>query len=416
MLNLKQLKIFSIWKETEANARRSFIAASLGWMMTSFDVMLYAMVLSNVINHFQMTKQTAGLMASLTLIASAFGGLLFGLVADKFGRRKAMISSILVYSVFTASCGFSSTVTALAVFRFLLGLGMGGEWASGVSLVSETWPSRHRGKVLGVVQSFWAVGYGLAALVSGLILPRLGWRAVFWVGILPVFLTVWIWQKVKEPDLWQSSRIQMGPKKRLNFSEIFGQKILKITILLTTMNSLTMFSWWGINLWIPAYLSSSVDRGGLGLKPETMAGFVFFMQVGMWLGYISFGIISDKFGRKRTYVLFLLMAAIVILLYSLIKQPEWLFFLGPVIAFFGTGFFSGFGPLTAEIYPTSVRATAQGITYNTGRIVSALAPFVVGSLAEVKGFGIAFLVISVSFSLAALLWTGIPETKGKELK
>ena len=181
------------------------------------------------------------------------------------------------------------------------------------------------------------------------------------------------------------------------------------------MNACTMFAWWGFNLWLPAYLSMPPEQGGIGLSPRTMSALVIFMQVGMWLGYITFGFISDRLGRKRSYVGFLLVASAFMLLYSQTRQPLLLLVLGPFVAFFGTGYFTGFGALTAEIYPTAVRATAQGITYNTGRIVSAAAPIVVGSLAETRGFGFSFALIAAAFLAAAVFWIGIPETKGKAL-
>lgn len=409
---------FSWWRGADPNARRSLIAAALGWMLDAFDVMIYAMVLSELMSHFSMSKPTAGLLASLTLVSSALGGFIFGLIADRFGRRRALVWSIIVYSVFTAACGLSRTILMLAVFRVCLGLGMGGEWASGASLVSETWPAAHRGKALGLVQSSWAVGYAAAAGVAALVLPRWGWRAVFFVGVLPALLTVWVQKKVREPEIWERHVTEVRDRKMKRSAplrEIFSGPRLKITVLVTLMNAATMFGWWGLNLWIPAYLTSAADRGGAGLGVKLMSGFVIFMQAGMWLGYVSFGFLSDRFGRKRSYVFFLVSAALAVLLYSRAGTPLELFLLGPLVAYFGTGHFSGFGTLTAELYPTSVRATAQGITYNAGRIVSAVSPFVVGSLAASRGFSFAFLVVGLSFLVAALFWSGIPETKGREL-
>jgi len=405
---------FAWWKDASPDARRSLVAASFGWMLDSFDVMLYAMVLAALMSDMSMAKATAGLLGSLTLIASAVGGLVFGVIADRFGRRRALMGSILIYSVFTAACGFASSVVMLAVFRIFLGLGMGGEWASGAALVSETWPAEHRGKALGIVQSSWAIGYAAAAAVAALVLPVWGWRGVFFVGVIPAFFTLWIQKRVREPEIWKAGRAA-APSVRAGFGEIFGKGRLRLTLLVTLMNACTMFAWWGFNLWLPAYLSMAPHQGGIGLSPRTMSGLVIFMQVGMWLGYITFGFISDKLGRKRSYVGFLLAAAVFMLLYSQTRQPLVLLVLGPFVAFFGTGYFTGFGALTAEIYPTAVRATAQGITYNTGRIVSAAAPFVVGSLAQTKGFGFSFLMISAAFLTAAVFWLGIPETRGKAL-
>jgi MFS family permease len=405
---------FAWWKDASPDARRSLVAASFGWMLDSFDVMLYAMVLAALMSDMSMAKATAGLLGSLTLIASAVGGLVFGVIADRFGRRRALMGSILIYSVFTAACGFASSVVMLAVFRIFLGLGMGGEWASGAALVSETWPAEHRGKALGIVQSSWAIGYAAAAAVAAIVLPVWGWRGVFFVGVIPAFFTLWIQKKVREPEIWKAGRAA-APSVRAGFGEIFGKKRLRLTLFVTAMNACTMFAWWGFNLWLPAYLSMAPDQGGIGLAPRTMSALVIFMQAGMWLGYITFGFISDRLGRKRSYVGFLIAASFFMLLYSQTRQPVLLLILGPFVAFFGTGYFTGFGALTAEIYPTAVRATAQGITYNTGRIVSAAAPFVVGSLAQRRGFGFSFILIAAAFLAAAVFWIGIPETKGKEL-
>jgi len=406
---------FAWWKDASPDARRSLAAASFGWMLDSFDVMLYAMVLAALMSDMSMAKATAGLLGSLTLIASAVGGLVFGVIADRFGRRRALMGSILIYSVFTAACGFATSVVMLAVFRIFLGLGMGGEWASGAALVSETWPAEHRGKALGIVQSSWAIGYAAAAAVAAIFLPLWGWRGVFFVGVIPAFFTLWIQKKVREPEIWRAGRAA-APSVRAGFGEIFGKKRLRLTLFVTAMNACTMFAWWGFNLWLPAYLSMTPDKGGIGLSPRTMSGLVIIMQAGMWLGYITFGFISDRLGRKRSYVGFLLAASVFMLLYSQTRQPLLLLILGPFVAFFGTGYFTGFGALTAEIYPTAVRATAQGITYNTGRIVSAAAPFVVGSLAQRRGFGFSFTLIAMAFLAAAAFWVGIPETKGKKLE
>jgi MFS family permease len=406
---------FAWWREAPPESRRALVAAAFGWMLDSFDVMLFAFVLRELIPDWGIAKSTAGLLGSLTLFASAFGGLIFGVMADRFGRRRALMSSILVYSVFTAACGFSTGVLMLAAFRVFLGLGMGGEWASGAALVSETWPAAHRGKALGLVQSAWAVGYAAAAAVSALIMPRWGWRAVFFVGVVPAFFTLWIQKRVKDPEIWKARRLE--PRSGgTGFRLIFGRGRLRLTVLVTLMNAFTLFGWWGLNLWIPSYLSMAAGEGGVGLSTRIMSGLVIFMQAGMWLGYVSFGFISDRAGRKKAYVGFLLSASLFVFLYASTKQPLMLLLLGPFVAYFGTGHFSGFGALTAELYPTAIRATAQGITYNAGRIVSALAPFVVGTLAETRGFGFAFSLIALSFLAAAALWVWIPETRGRELE
>jgi MFS family permease len=316
--------------------------------------------------------------------------------------------------VFTFACGLAQTVLQLAIFRVLLGLGMGGEWASGAALVSETWPAEHRGKALGLMQSSWAIGYGLAALVNMIVLPAFGWRAVFFVGVLPAFFTLWVRHKVSEPAIWRETRARAATDP-VRIGDIFRGDLLRLTVALTLMNACTLFAWWGFNLWIPAYLSLPAAQGGVGLDAATMSQFVVMMQVGMWLGYVTFGFVSDALGRKRTYVTYLVLAAALMLAYGRARNPILLLMLGPVVAFFGTGYFSGFGAVTAEIYATRIRATAQGFTYNLGRIASAAAPFVVGSLAATRGFEAAFGIAASAFVLAALMWVTIPETKGRTL-
>jgi MFS family permease len=408
--------LFGWWRQADSRSRKALIAASLGWMLDSFDIMMYSLVLRYLMEDLGMSKTTAGLMGSLTLFASAAGGIIFGVIADRYGRTRALRGSILIYSVFTAACGFSQTVPMLAVFRICLGLGMGGEWASGAALVSETWPSEHRGKALGFMQSFWAIGYAAAALVTGLVLPLWGWRAVFFVGVLPALLTFWVRAKVEEPEIWQKQKSLTAATEKTKVPAVIRGKLLGITAAVTIMNAFTMFAWWGFNLWIPGYLSLGQSQGGLGLSTRHMSALIIFMQTGMWLGYITFGYISDSLGRKKTYVFYLVAASLFVLAYSGFRIPLFLFFLGPFVAFFGTGYFSGFGALTAELYPTRIRATAQGFTYNIGRIASAIAPLAIGSLAQQKGFNVAFLLASGAFLLAALMWVWIPETLGRTLE
>jgi MFS family permease len=406
---------FGWWKAADPEARRALIAASLGWMLDSFDVMLYALVLAALMLDLGMGKDMAGLLGSVTLVASAAGGMIFGVVADRWGRTRALMSSILIYSVFTAACGLAQSVWQLAVFRVLLGLGMGGEWASGAALVSETWPAEHRGKALGFMQSSWAIGYAAAALVTWAVMPLWGWRAVFFVGVLPALFTLWVRREVREPKIWTESRTALSSGASARFADIFKGKMASLTLAVTIMNAFTMFAWWGFNLWIPAYLSLPISEGGVGLSTSVMSGLVITMQVGMWFGYVTFGFISDLLGRKRTYLIYLTTAAALVFLYGTTKNPIALLALGPFVAFFGTGYFSGFGAVTAEIYPTRIRATAQGFTYNIGRVASAVAPFAVGSLAQTHGFGGALSVASLAFLLAAVSWAWIPETKGREL-
>ena len=404
---------FGWWHEADRDARRALTAATLGWMLDAFDVTLFAMVLPALRADLGLTPRAAGLLGSVTLIAAAVGGIAFGTIADRFGRTRALMWSVALYSVFTAACGFATSLGQFVVFRALLGLGMGGEWASGAALVSETWPAEHRGKALGLMQSGWAVGYAAAALVNALVLPSFGWRAVFFVGILPAFFTLWVRRHVKEPAIW--TKVATTSRSRPNLMAAFRRPLARLTIALTFMNTCTLFAWWGFYLWLPSYLSQPVTQGGVGLQLLSSSTFILVMQVGMWFGYVTFGFVSDSFGRRKTYVTYLLTASVLLFLYVSVRTPIALLFLGPFVAFFATGYFSGFGAVTAEIYPTSIRASAQGFTYNIGRIVSAAAPFTVGTVAQTYGFRTALSISSAAFLLAAIAWIWIPETKGRSL-
>ena len=197
------------------------------------------------------------------------------------------------------------------------------------------------------------------------------------------------------------------------FTELFSGRLAKLTVAITLMNACALFAWWGFNLWVPAYLSLPAAQGGAGLSSHTMTMLIIVMQIGMWLGYVTFGIASDVWGRKRSYILYLIAAACALIAYSLTRSTAILLLLGPAVAFFGTGHFTGLGTVTSEIYESRIRATAQGFSYNMGRLASAAAPFTVGSWAEMHGFGAAFRVTALAFAVAAALWTFIPETKPK---
>ena len=410
-----------------AEQRRTLLAASLGWMLDSMDMMLYSMALVAIRREMGISASTSGLLISVTLLSSAVGGVLFGLLADRIGRARALIGSILVYSVFTAACGLAQNVVQLAVFRLLLGLGVGGEWGTGAALVSETWPAEHRAKALGLMQSSWAVGYALAALVTAAVMPRFGWRAVFFVGVLPALVTVWIRRKVPEPEIWKRSSAECGMRSAESsssasrtphsaFRSLFAVPLRRRTMVVTAMNAASMFGWWGLFTWIPGYLALPVSQGGRGLNILSTSKWILLMQAGMWLGYVSFGFLADSFGRKRAYISYLLVAAALVPFYSLARSPEAVMLLGPFVAFFGTGYFTGFGAISSELFPTAVRGTAMGFAYNFGRGLSAMAPYTIGRLAESYGLGASFLITSAAFLAAALIALGLEETRGKRLE
>ena len=401
------------WSAATPAQRRVLIAASLGWMLDAFDVMLYSIVLAHLMQAFGMSRTTAGLLNALTLAASAVGGLVFGLLADHFGRRRMLSASILCYSICTFACGLSTTIFALGVFRFLLGLGMGGEWSTGATLVAETWPPEWRGRAIGIMQSSWGVGYALAAVVAWLILAHASWRWVFFAGILPGLVVFWIQHSVQEPPIWEHARAApaVGEKRRAL------RNSLRPLLILTAVNTFGMFGWWGLFTWIPAYLVLPASQGGRGLAALSLTGFLVTINlVGMVPGYQLFGVAADRFGRRRTLVIYLVAAAAAVPLLAAARQPALILVSACIAAFFGTGFFTGSGLIGGELFATSIRATALGISYNVGRGLSALAPATIGALSERHGLAWAFIASAVAFACAAVTALFIPETMGTELK
>jgi MFS family permease len=398
---------------------RSLVAALLGWMLDGMDIMLYAFALSSIRTEFGLDAAHAGALASATLVASAFGGVLFGLLADRIGRARALVYSILTYSIFTALTATSHSLLELVVWRTLVGLGLGGEWSAGSVLVSETWPARHRGKAIGLMQSGWAIGYILAALGAALIIPRFGWRPLFVLGVLPALLTVWIRQRVPEPTIWLAGRrstpVPESPSGN-RLREILRPPLLGRTLVASFTATFVLFAYWGLFTWIPTFLASPIDRGGAGLGIVRSSAWIVPMQIGAFFGYTSFGFGSDRFGRRPMFIGFLVSAAILVPVYSLFGRSETaLLLLGPLVGFFGHGYFSVFGSMLAELFPTRIRATAQGLAYNSGRAVSALAPYTIGAIADRWGFGPALACTSAFFLAGALSVLLLPETRGTDL-
>jgi MFS family permease len=405
--------------------RRTLLAAALGWMLDAFDAMLYALVLAHVMRDLGMTKGTAGFLNSLTLLASGIGGVAFGFIADHLGRKRALMLSILTYSVCSFASGLATSVLMLAVFRFILGLGMGGEWNTGATLVAETWPTNLRAKAISIVQSSWAIGYALAALAVGIVLHYADWRMAFFVGILPALVVLWIRRGVPESEMWLArqgksadlvSRISIAAVSQTGFAGLFRPPYAKHTLALLFMNFFGMFAWWGLFTWIPPYLSLPVEQGGRGFGiMGTTTLLVVLNLVGMFPGYASFGWVADWLGRRKSFLLYTFMAALIAPIYAMARAPWAVMVLGTVLAFFGTGFFSGSGIIGSEIFPTAVRARALGFTYNGARTMSSIAPFVIGHVGQTKGLSWAFYLCGVSFLLACLVATQLPETKGKAL-
>jgi MFS family permease len=423
-------------RQATPGQRRTLLAAALGWALDAFDAMLYALVLALLMRDLGMSKTTAGLLGTLTLLASGIGGVLFGFLADRIGRKRALMASILTYSVCSFASGLATSIAMLAAARFVLGLGMGGEWNTGATLVAETWPTELRAKAISVVQSSWALGFAAAALVAGPVARYFGWRAVFFVGILPALLTLWIRRGVPESEMWKerasggqaeaigsikrngggSAASYVSPNPRGNFSVIFRAPYVRHTFALLVFNFCAMFAWWGLFTWLPPYLSLPVSQGGRGFGVMgTTTLLVVLNLFGMFPGYASFGWVADRLGRRKAFLVYSLAAALLVPLYAVVRSPVALMVLGTVVAFFGTGLFSGSGIMGSEIFPTSVRARALGFTYNGARAMSSIAPLVIGRVGQMKGLSRAFYLCAAGYLLAALMTTQLPETRGKQL-
>jgi len=424
-------------KQASPDQRRTLLAAALGWMLDAFDAMLYALVLTYVMRDLGMSKATSGLLYTFTLLASGIGGVFFGFLADRIGRKRALMLSILTYSICSFASGLSTTVLMLAAFRFILGLGMGGEWNTGATLVAETWPDELRAKAIAIVQSSWAIGYALAALVAGIVLRYANWRMVFFAGILPAVVTLWIQNRVPESQMWEEHRRlaeqdqKLEPQEALrlrsgqvprtqgndSFFLIFRPPYGKSTIALLLLNFFGLFAWWGLFTWIPPYLSLPIAQGGRGFGIMGTTTLLIVLNLcGMFPGYISFGWVADHLGRRKSFMLYTFSAALLVPLYAMARSQAVLLILGTIVAFFGTGFFSGSGIIGSEIFPTRLRARALGFTYNGARTLSSIAPYVIGRVGQAKGLSWAFYLCAASFLLASLMATQLPETKGKRLE
>src|SRR5438876_7235431 len=363
--------------------RRTLLAAALGWMLDAFDAMLYALVLTYIMRDLGMSKALAGSLGSLTLLASGIGGVAFGFLADRIGRKRALMLSILTYSVCSFASGLATSVLMLAVARFILGLGMGGEWNTGATLVAETWPTEFRAKAISIVQSSWALGFAAAALVAGPVSHYFGWRAVFFVGILPAVVSLWIQRSVPESEMWEERNVSRPPAAKAasdvslvtarledaplqsqaeqnhgapsqtnsgqqhgtnsqsslkqergtslqsslgqddaGFAQIFRPPYVRNTFALLLFNFFGMFAWWGLFTWLPPYLSLPVEQGGRGFGVMgTTTLLVVLNLAGMFPGYASFGWMADKLGRRNSFLLYTFMAALLVPLYAEARQP-----------------------------------------------------------------------------------------------
>lgn len=411
------------WYRTVTPAQwRALAAAKLGWMLDAMDFLLYVMAIGELKRYFGFDDATAGLLGTVTLLTSAAGGIFFGVIADRIGRTRALIGTVLIFSFCSLGAATSQNLLQLMMWRVLLGIGMGGEWASGAVLVSETWPAEHRTKAISIMQSGWALGYIAATLLAALILDVLSlgdnaWRWLFAVGVLPALFTLWIRRSVQEPAAWLE-RKREAKRSPNPFRVLFGPEYRRRTILATLLSACVQFANWGLFFWLPGFLATPVERGGAGMSIVRSAGWIIPVQLGAYAGYLSFGFIADRLGRRRTFVAYLLTAAVLVPIYGqMARSPIVLMAIGPLLGFVGYGYFSMFGSFLAELFPTAVRATGQGLTYNLGRGMGALAPYTIGFVATLPnvGIGSALALTSAFFLAGALLSLFFPDTSREAL-
>jgi MFS family permease len=400
---------------------RVLLAAKFGWMLDAMDFMLYTMAVGQLRSYFGFGDDVAGMLGTATLVMSGVGGAIFGYVADRFGRTRALMGTILIFSLASLGAATSQTVIQLLIWRAILGIGMGGEWASGAVLVSETWPAHLRNKAISIMQSGWALGYMAASISAAIILgmPSLGadaWRWLFVVGVLPAFFTLWIRRYVREPEAWTKKPKTMDG--RSPFAVIFGPSLLTRTLLIIALGSAVQFANWGLFFWLPQFLARPVEQGGAGMGVVGQLPWIIPVQLGAYAGYLTFGFIADKIGRRQAFVLYMVSAALLVPIYGqMARSPFVLLALGPLIGYFGYGYFSMFGGFVAELYPAAVRATGQGTSYNIGRMAGAIAPWTIGVIATLPGVGIglALSITSAFFLLAAALVFTLPNRSGQVL-
>ncbi|MFE7775944.1 MFS transporter [Streptomyces sp. NPDC057445] len=394
--------------------RRAFAGAFGGFALDSYDFFTLPLSMVAIAAYFSLDTGQTGLLTTVTLVVSAIGGALAGILADRIGRVRALMITVITYALFTVLCGFAPNYETLLVFRALQGLGFGGEWAVGAVLVAEYATARHRGRTLGAIQSSWAIGWALAVIVYTLVFQFLdadtAWRVMFWTGALPALLVVYVRRNVS--DAPEAAERRRASRERGSFSTIFRKDLLRTTLFAVLLSTGVQGGYYTLATWVPTYLKT--ERG---LTVVGTGGYLTLLISGAFIGYLTGGYLTDVLGRKRNIALFAVLSAACILAYTHIPSGAdgLLLVLGFPLGFCMSAIFSGFGSFLAELYPTAVRGTGQGFTYNTGRAAGAFFPTLVGFLAGSWGVGGALVFGAVGYGLAVLALFGLPETRGREL-
>ena len=407
-------RILSWWRELSPAERRTFWGCFGGWALDAMDVQFYSFVIPTLIALWHLSKGQAGTLATSALLFSAAGGWIAGLVADRIGRVRTLQITILWFATFTCLSGFAQSYGQMFIARALIGLGFGGEWAAGAVLMGEVIQAKNRGKAVGSVQSGWALGWGAAAIlytvVFSLFPDQWAWRVLFFMGILPALLVVYIRRYVEEPEVFR--RQSADASARGNFLEIFSPGILRTTALAALLATGAQGGYYAVTTWLPTYLKTV-----RGLSVLNTGGYLGVVIAGSFTGYIVSAYLSDRLGRRRNFFVFAIgcMAAVLVYTHVEVTNAQMLL-LGFPLGFFASGIFSGMGAFFTELFPTRIRGSGQGFSYNFGRGVGALFPSLVGYLSATMPLGRAIGVFAASayavLFVAAVL---LPETRGKEL-
>ncbi|MBB5955758.1 MFS family permease [Saccharothrix tamanrassetensis] len=405
---------FAWFRTLGRNGRKAFIGAFGGYGLDSYDFQVLPLGLVAITAYFGITKGEAGLLTTVTLVVSAIGGAVAGIMADRIGRVRTLMITVATYAVFTVLCGFATSYETLLIFRALQGLGFGGEWAAGAILVAEYCKPQYRGRTVAFIQSAWAVGWALSVLVYALVFnffPQdVAWRVLFWTGALPAILIIYVRRTVK--DAPQVTEHRATSRHKGSFQAIFAGNLTRTTLFASLLATGVQGGYYTLATWLPTYLKS--ERG---LTVIGTGGYLAFLISGAFIGYVAGGYVTDWLGRKKTFALFSVLSAALIMLYTQIPAGAntAVLFLGFPLGFCMSAIFSGFGSFLAELYPTALRGTGQGFTYNFGRAVGALFPTLVGFMAERMGIGGAMVFGAIAYGIAVVALFGLPETKGREL-
>ena len=405
------------YRELQASEKRTFWACFGGWALDAMDVQIFSFAIPAIVAAFHLTNADAGLIGTVTLLTSAFGGWFAGALSDRFGRVRTLQITIVWFAFFTFLCGFAQSYGQLFAFRALMGLGFGGEWAAGAVLMGEVIRAEHRGKAVGSVQSGWAIGWAIAALMATLLFSAFpqetAWRVLFWIGLLPAALVFFVRRLVPEPEVFTATRDNLTAKgTAANFLEIFSPSLLKTTILTSILATGAQGGYYAIATWLPTFLRTERKLTVLGT-----GGYLAVIIVGSFIGYLVSAYLTDRIGRRANFILFAVCSLLTVVIYTqLAITDSMMLILGFPLGFFASGIFSGMGAFLTENFPTRVRGSGQGFAYNFGRGIAALNPFFVGLLSASLPLGQSIGVFAgIAYGIVVIAAVLLPETKGRIL-